>query len=93
MQNKNLKCGFFEWLDPPMCSRSKQIIPGLLKKINRLENDTKSLSIEGSEDYGENGQYSAVETSVVMKLIATECKKLKLLLVLIVLLVVVILFK
>lgn len=76
-----------------MCSRSKQIIPGLLKKINRLENDTESLSIEGSEDNGENGQYSDVETSVVIKLIATECKKFKLLLVFIVLLVVVILFK
>jgi len=76
-----------------MCSRSKQIIPGLLKKINRLENDTEALSIEGSEDNGENGQYSAVETSVIIKLIATECKKLKLLLLLIVLVVVVIFFK
>ena len=72
LHNKNLKCGFFEWLDPPMCSRSKQIIPGLLKKINRLENDTESLSIEGSEDNGENGQYSDVETSVVIKLIAPK---------------------
>ncbi|KAH7843116.1 hypothetical protein Vadar_012791 [Vaccinium darrowii] len=30
-------CDEFAWLDPPMCRRSVRIIPGLLKKVNRLE--------------------------------------------------------
>ena len=32
-------CGFFVWYDPPMCHRSKQVIPGLLRKLTRLENE------------------------------------------------------
>ncbi|KAH7866931.1 hypothetical protein Vadar_026860 [Vaccinium darrowii] len=31
------ECDDFGWFDPPMCNRSTQIIPGLLRKINRLE--------------------------------------------------------
>lgn len=31
------KCGFFEWVDPPMCERARAIIPGLLRKLNRYE--------------------------------------------------------
>ncbi|GJY65347.1 zinc finger, GRF-type containing protein [Tanacetum coccineum] len=27
-------CGFFRWIDPPMCARSVQIIPGLLRSMN-----------------------------------------------------------
>ncbi|CAL5437123.1 unnamed protein product [Camellia sinensis] len=30
-------CNQFTWVDPPMCSRAMQIIPGLLKKVNKLE--------------------------------------------------------
>ncbi|KAL7125577.1 hypothetical protein ABFS83_14G126000 [Erythranthe nasuta] len=30
-------CGTFCWCDPPMCDRSKQIIPGLIKRINALQ--------------------------------------------------------
>ncbi|CAH9137507.1 unnamed protein product [Cuscuta epithymum] len=30
-------CNMFEWLDEEICYRSKMIIPGLLRKINRLE--------------------------------------------------------
>ncbi|CAA0829044.1 Unknown protein [Striga hermonthica] len=32
-------CNYFSWIDPPMCPRSRQIIPGLLKRVNRLENE------------------------------------------------------
>ncbi|CAL8992091.1 unnamed protein product [Prunus brigantina] len=32
-------CTFWEWADPEMCDRSKHIIPGLLRKINRLEEE------------------------------------------------------
>lgn len=37
-------CGFFEWFDPPMCARSKKIIPGLLKRINRNEEEIEMLN-------------------------------------------------
>ncbi|CAH9067921.1 unnamed protein product [Cuscuta europaea] len=30
-------CKMFEWVDPEMCPRSKMIIPGLLRKINKLQ--------------------------------------------------------
>ncbi|KAM7530607.1 hypothetical protein LguiB_034017 [Lonicera macranthoides] len=30
-------CGYFECIDPPICARSKEIIPGLLRRINRCE--------------------------------------------------------
>ncbi|CAL9029500.1 unnamed protein product [Prunus brigantina] len=32
-------CTFWEWADPEMCDRSKHIIPGLLRKINLLEQE------------------------------------------------------
>ncbi|GFQ03769.1 hypothetical protein PHJA_002520700 [Phtheirospermum japonicum] len=28
---------YFSWIDPPICTRAHQIIPGLLKQVNRLE--------------------------------------------------------
>ncbi|KAK6138847.1 hypothetical protein DH2020_027412 [Rehmannia glutinosa] len=36
-------CKFFSWEDPPMCSRAKAIIPGLLRKINAFEAENKGL--------------------------------------------------
>ncbi|KAL3618544.1 hypothetical protein CASFOL_037626 [Castilleja foliolosa] len=30
-------CGFFSWFDEEMCSRSKEVIPGLLRKTNNLK--------------------------------------------------------
>ncbi|KAK1577581.1 hypothetical protein Q3G72_022964 [Acer saccharum] len=33
----DLNCGFFRWFDPPICARSKQIIPGLLRRLRELE--------------------------------------------------------
>ncbi|KAB1215754.1 hypothetical protein CJ030_MR4G020416 [Morella rubra] len=30
-------CEFFEWVDPPKCKRSSQVIPGLKRKIKMLE--------------------------------------------------------
>ncbi|KAL3618718.1 hypothetical protein CASFOL_037380 [Castilleja foliolosa] len=30
-------CGFFRWFDEEMCSRSKEVVPGLLRKTNKLE--------------------------------------------------------
>ncbi|KAH7864598.1 hypothetical protein Vadar_031539 [Vaccinium darrowii] len=33
----NNNCKDFVWVDPPMCQRAVQIIPGLLRRSNRLE--------------------------------------------------------
>ncbi|KAH7846847.1 hypothetical protein Vadar_018804 [Vaccinium darrowii] len=33
----NNDCNDFGWVDPPMCRRSTQIIPGLLRRINKME--------------------------------------------------------
>ncbi|CAL8998819.1 unnamed protein product [Prunus brigantina] len=40
---RNRGCCFFEWFDPEMCSRSKDIIPGLLKNRGKLEQDLAQL--------------------------------------------------
>ncbi|KAF4367233.1 hypothetical protein G4B88_026740 [Cannabis sativa] len=32
-------CEFWEWIDPPMCDRATVVIPSLLKKIRRLEQE------------------------------------------------------
>ncbi|KAK4395699.1 hypothetical protein Sango_1724200 [Sesamum angolense] len=36
-------CGFFVWEDPPMCTRSKKIIPGLLRKLNKIEEEFSEM--------------------------------------------------
>ena len=33
----NLGCNFFGWYDPPICNRARQVIPGLLRKVDLLE--------------------------------------------------------
>ncbi|GER32692.1 GRF zinc finger containing protein [Striga asiatica] len=38
-------CGFYKWLDSEMCARSKQIIPGLLSKLNNLEDELNDFMI------------------------------------------------
>ncbi|GER45281.1 GRF zinc finger containing protein [Striga asiatica] len=40
---ENGGCDFFSWVDPPMCNRSKQIIPGLLRKSNQLRAQNEAL--------------------------------------------------
>ncbi|KAK4412538.1 hypothetical protein Salat_2900900 [Sesamum alatum] len=34
-------CGTFQWVDPPMCRRSKEVIPGLLNRISQYESEVK----------------------------------------------------
>ncbi|KAL6286841.1 hypothetical protein ACE6H2_011231 [Prunus campanulata] len=36
---RNKGCGYFKWLDPQMCARSKMIIPGLLKSIDKADDE------------------------------------------------------
>ncbi|CAH9069457.1 unnamed protein product [Cuscuta europaea] len=44
-------CGLMDWFDPPMCKRSKKIIPGLLRKLNGYENHihTLEMNLEAAE--------------------------------------------
>nr|GLL44698.1 uncharacterized protein LOC109177281 [Ipomoea trifida] len=37
--------GFVRWYDPPMCARSRRIIPGLLRRINRDEEEITRLKM------------------------------------------------
>ncbi|XP_071717305.1 uncharacterized protein [Rutidosis leptorrhynchoides] len=39
-------CGFFRWIDPPMCDKSTNIIPGLLRSKNMLEVKVKAGDIK-----------------------------------------------
>nr|KAJ0223849.1 hypothetical protein LSAT_V11C200086940 [Lactuca sativa] len=39
-------CGFVVWIDPQMCERSKSIIPGLLRSINKLKTEVGKLKEE-----------------------------------------------
>ncbi|KAK4416837.1 hypothetical protein Salat_2509200 [Sesamum alatum] len=41
-------CGTFEWVDPPMCQRSTEVISGLLKRLAR--NDEVVLRLENRMD-------------------------------------------
>lgn len=36
-------CGFIKWFDPPICSRLKKIIPRLLRRMNRSEEEIETL--------------------------------------------------
>ncbi|KAK4435697.1 hypothetical protein Salat_0733200 [Sesamum alatum] len=36
-------CGVFEWIDPPMCRRAKDVIPDLLNRINNQDRLLKEL--------------------------------------------------
>ncbi|KAL1804935.1 hypothetical protein ACET3Z_028003 [Daucus carota] len=39
LKNCRTGCNFHQWHDPPVCGRSGNIIPGLLKRIERLERE------------------------------------------------------
>ncbi|PIM99039.1 hypothetical protein CDL12_28470 [Handroanthus impetiginosus] len=38
-QNREGGCSFFRWVDDPLCPRARAIIPGLLRRLNVLENE------------------------------------------------------
>ncbi|KAG8371573.1 hypothetical protein BUALT_Bualt13G0102000 [Buddleja alternifolia] len=43
-------CGFFEWFDPPMCNRSRNVIPGLLRNVDRLETELR-IVLKGRNEH------------------------------------------
>ncbi|XP_074561889.1 uncharacterized protein LOC141818267 [Curcuma longa] len=52
-------CGFWTWIDDEICSRSTQVIPGLLRRINKLEADAKSAENTMKELKTENDKLEA----------------------------------
>ena len=36
-------CNYFGWYDPPICARGRQIIPGLLKRVDLLEKKVEAV--------------------------------------------------
>ncbi|KAL8528836.1 hypothetical protein ACS0TY_006333 [Phlomoides rotata] len=36
-------CKFFCWIDQPLCKRAKQIIPGLLKRLNEQREEIRNM--------------------------------------------------
>ncbi|GFP99789.1 hypothetical protein PHJA_002123000, partial [Phtheirospermum japonicum] len=92
-------CNFFKWEDPLMCRRSREIIPGLLRKINRLQSEVTNMEGEVSklkEDVAkmESGlvemgnEVSILEAEVVKK----DCAKRRLMKLLIVMLLIAFIF-
>ncbi|KAG8374556.1 hypothetical protein BUALT_Bualt10G0007700 [Buddleja alternifolia] len=43
---ERIECGKFKWWDPPMCSRSKAIIPDLLRRLNRHEDEMAKVELK-----------------------------------------------
>ncbi|KAK6161804.1 hypothetical protein DH2020_005185 [Rehmannia glutinosa] len=41
--------GYFEWLDDEVCSRAKHVIPGLLAKLNKREDEMTQMKIKESK--------------------------------------------
>nr|GMC90672.1 uncharacterized protein LOC109193515 [Ipomoea batatas] len=54
-------CGFVTWFDPPMCSRSKMIIPGLLRRINRNDQEIEVLKAKIRDISNTNASNSSVK--------------------------------
>ena len=78
------------WVDPEMCKRSVQIIPGLLKRINNLEAALKQVEVSKNDVYGRDED----ELNRLREKITTEAQKIKFYMVLVMLaLVYVICFK
>ncbi|KAG8363691.1 hypothetical protein BUALT_Bualt19G0048700 [Buddleja alternifolia] len=40
------ECRYFVWFDPPMCVRSRHVIPGLLRSLRRVETELHRVKTE-----------------------------------------------
>ena len=67
-------CNYMSWIDGEMCGRSKQIIPGLLRKIHRYEGEIESLKqlIQKQEVELENLKKVLEEKEHYMELLVEE---------------------
>lgn len=39
-------CGFFQWVDAPLCNRAKVVIPGLLRRLRAMESEHEKQLVE-----------------------------------------------
>ncbi|XP_028099775.1 uncharacterized protein LOC114299266 isoform X2 [Camellia sinensis] len=37
--NVDATCGYFEWVDPPMCQCGREVLPKMVAKMNRLKKE------------------------------------------------------
>ena len=67
-------CNYRSWIDGEMCGRSKQIIPGLLRKIHHYEGEIESLKqlIQKQEVELENFKKVLEEKEHYMELLVEE---------------------
>ncbi|KAL8502906.1 hypothetical protein ACS0TY_021871 [Phlomoides rotata] len=67
-------CDFWDWEDPPMCSRSKMIIPGLLRRISSTE--VELLKFKASMKHEKYKLFVlAILLSIFISWVAFSCKK------------------
>lgn len=62
-KNVTIGCGMVHWIDRVMCNRARRIIPGLLKRINNLEQALREHVAEndfhnkGKTEKSQGGEY------------------------------------
>nr|KAJ0227172.1 hypothetical protein LSAT_V11C100030350 [Lactuca sativa] len=61
----NSSCGFIGWYDEPMCARSKVIIPGLLRTINKLRKAVNDIKEQASKH--EKAMKKIKEQAIMLK--------------------------
>ncbi|GJW33188.1 zinc finger, GRF-type containing protein [Tanacetum coccineum] len=75
---RGTNCGIIDWYDPPMCDRAVQIIPGLLRRINHLQQtlaDYQAPNVDQIVDYqGENDEAVADQNHVDYQMQARRMK-------------------
>ncbi|GKA93517.1 zinc finger, GRF-type containing protein [Tanacetum coccineum] len=80
---RGTNCGIIDWYDPPMCDRVVQIIPGLLRRINHLQQtlaDYQAPNVDQIVDYqGENDEAVADQNHVDYQMQARRMKWFQLL--------------
>ncbi|GJU68675.1 zinc finger, GRF-type containing protein [Tanacetum coccineum] len=80
---RGTNCGIIDWYDPPMCDRAVQIIPGLLRRINHLQQtlaDYQAPNVDQIVDYqGENDEAVADQNHVDYQMQARRMKWFQLL--------------
>ncbi|GKA65510.1 hypothetical protein Tco_0765217, partial [Tanacetum coccineum] len=71
-ETRGTNCGIIDWYDPPMCDRAVQIIPGLLRRINHLQQtlaDYQAPNVDQIVDYqgGKNDEASCDQNHVKLE--------------------------
>ncbi|KAK4427179.1 hypothetical protein Salat_1486800 [Sesamum alatum] len=59
-------CDSFCWVDPPMCERSKVVIPGLLRRLDALESRMQSTVMLGERLQIEKNSQEEVVSGIML---------------------------